>query len=384
MKVIGVILMTMLTHSAYKGSKVLIALYALEFGAKPWMIGLLFTLYAVFSVLLSVVAGKASDRYGFRLPLLFGACGLLAALLVPFAYPRLEALFASAILAGVCYVFYTVPVQHLVGSFGEGALRTRNYGWYSLGIGATALLGPMTTGFAIDTFGHRNTYLLLAVFLLIPIAVLLFFARWIPRPKPVVAKPQGQRIQDLFRQGALTRVLITGGIVETGLELINFYMPIYAKTQGLTASQIGIVMGCYAVAMLIMRALLPVYTRHVGEVRLLMISLLTTAAVSMMIPLVAGFGPIAAMAFLLGVGLGCCSPLSLILVYNLSPDGRAGEAIGVRQSINKATETVMPMVFGVVATFTGAGVVFWMTGALIFAGSWIMWRDVRVTPKKES
>ena len=70
MKVIGVILMTMLTHSAYKGSKVLIALYALEFGAKPWMIGLLFTLYAVFSVMLSVVAGKASDRYGFRLPLL--------------------------------------------------------------------------------------------------------------------------------------------------------------------------------------------------------------------------------------------------------------------------------------------------------------------------
>ena len=55
----------------------------------------------------------------------------------------------------------------------------------------------------------------------------------------------------------------------------------------------------------------------------------------------------------------------------------------MRQSINKATETVMPMVFGVVATFTGAGVVFWMTGALIFAGSWIMWRDVRLTPNKE-
>ena len=33
MNVIGVILMSMLTHGAYKGSKVLIALYALEFGA---------------------------------------------------------------------------------------------------------------------------------------------------------------------------------------------------------------------------------------------------------------------------------------------------------------------------------------------------------------
>ena len=44
----------------------------------------------------------------------------------------------------------------------------------------------------------------------------------------------------------------------------------------------------------------------------------------------------------------------------------------------------MPMVFGVVATFIGAGVVFRMTGALIVARSWIMWRDVRVTLKKES
>ena len=48
MKGIGVILMTMLTLGADKGGKALIALYALEFGAKPWVIGLLFTLCAFF------------------------------------------------------------------------------------------------------------------------------------------------------------------------------------------------------------------------------------------------------------------------------------------------------------------------------------------------
>ena len=41
-------------------------------------------------------------------------------------------------------------------------------------------------------------------------------------------------------------MLITGGIIETGLELINCYMPVYAKSLGLGASQIGMVMGCYA------------------------------------------------------------------------------------------------------------------------------------------
>ena len=104
----------------------------------------------------------------------------------------------------------------------------------------------------------------------------------------------------------------------------------------------------------------------------------STAGVAMLFPFVQGFGPLAGMAFLLGVGLGCCSPLSLILVYGLAPDNRVGEAIGVRQSFNKATETIMPMIFGVIASLTGAGAVFWATGVLIFAGSWLV-RGNRVT-----
>ncbi len=65
----------------------------------------------------------------------------------------------------------------------------------------------------------------------------------------------------------------------------------------------------------------------------------------------------------------------MILVYNHSPAGRAGEAIGLRQSINRATETVMPVVFGVVATFTGPAAVFWLNALLISTGSAIMHRE---------
>ena len=64
MKVIGVILMTMLTHSAYKGSKVLIALYALEFGAKPWMIGLLFTGAYILKGIMLVLHGPLNEKWG--------------------------------------------------------------------------------------------------------------------------------------------------------------------------------------------------------------------------------------------------------------------------------------------------------------------------------
>ena len=60
----------------------------------------------------------------------------------------------SAGLIGFCYIFYTVAVQHLIGAMGDGLERTKNYSWFSLGIGMTALLGPMSAGFLIDAVGH--------------------------------------------------------------------------------------------------------------------------------------------------------------------------------------------------------------------------------------
>lgn len=126
-----VIALTLLTHTAFKGSRVVISLYAIEFGATPFEIGILFSMYSVFPAALSIYAGKISDRLGFRLPMIFGACGLTVGLILPFAFPRLGALYASAILIGMCYIFYTVSVQHLIGAAGEGHERTRNYSVFS-------------------------------------------------------------------------------------------------------------------------------------------------------------------------------------------------------------------------------------------------------------
>src|SRR5512146_800778 len=122
-----IILATVLTHTSFKGSKVLISLYAIDLGANPLTIGMLFSMYSFFPMFLSLYAGRLSDRLGARLPMLFGACGLWTGLLLPYLVPRLEALYVSATLIGMCYIFYTVAVQHLIGSFGEGTARTRNY-----------------------------------------------------------------------------------------------------------------------------------------------------------------------------------------------------------------------------------------------------------------
>jgi len=208
-----VLAVTLLNHISFKGSKILISLFAIDLGATPMTIGVLFAMYSVFPVFLSVYAGKVSDRLGFRWPMVLGSVGLLSGLLLPYAVPSVVALFASATLIGMCYIFYIVSVQHLIGSMGEGIARTRNYSIFSVCVGLTALIGPTTAGFAIDGIGHRSTYLLLAAFPVIPIIVLMFLKSYLPQPRHHDEPRTGHRVMDLLMNVPLRRVLITAGIL---------------------------------------------------------------------------------------------------------------------------------------------------------------------------
>ncbi len=373
-----IVLLSVLTHTAYKGSKVLMSLTALDMGANEFFVGMLFSTYALFPLLLSVYAGQVSDRIGFRLPMFLGSMGLLLGLLLPFAFPRLEVLYVSAGLIGCCYIFYTVAVQHLIGTLGEGLERTRNFSWFSLGIGMTALLGPTSAGFLIDAVGHRTTFAVMAAMPVVPVLLLGLWAGWLPRTHhPTLSKAEKaqHRIGDLVRNRPLRRALITAGIIETGLELYSLLLPIYGYRIGLSASEIGLILGGFGFALLVVRSVMPHLVKRSSEERVLAASLMLAAGVCLVFPFVTSFATLLAISFVLGLGLGCGSPLSMLLAYNRAPSGRSGEAMGLRQMVNKGTEVLVPFVFGTLSTALGMVPVFWLDAALLAVAAALMRRD---------
>lgn len=380
-----IVLLSVLTHTAYKGSKVLMSLSALELGANEFFVGMLFSTFALFPLLLSVYAGKVSDRIGFRKPMLFGTLGLLGGLALPFIWQRLEVLYIAAALIGCCYIFYTVAVQHLIGAMAEGMERTRNYSWFSLGIGMTALLGPTSAGFLIDAIGHRATFGVLAVFPIVPALLLGLWTGWLPKTTHVPTGKGHQtqhRVGDLLRNPPLRRALITAGIIETGLELYNLLLPIYGHRIGLSASEIGLILGAFGFALLVVRVLMPHLVKRSSEERVLAASLLLAAVVCIAFPFVKSFAALFAISFVLGLGLGCGSPLSMMLAYNRAPEGRSGEAMGLRQMVNKGTEVLVPLVFGTLSATLGMVPVFWLDAGLLAVAAALMRRDAaKVVPK---
>ncbi len=348
----------------------LVTLYAIELGASPFTIGLLVSTYAFFPLLLAVYAGRVSDRGGVRRPMALGSLGMMLGLALPAVMPSMTALFLSVAIIGISNIFFHVSVHNLVGSLGDSHARTINFGTFSLGAATAGFLGPMLAGLSIDHIGHLPTFAFLAIVASVPGVVLLFYAGFIPPHIKIEHEERTRGMRELMGTPALRRTLITSGLILTGIDLFNFYMPIYGRSIGLSASVIGVIVGAYAAAAFVVRLQMPRLVKQFGEERILAGSLMMAGVTYFLFPLFQYPVVLGAISFFLGLGLGCGQPLSIILTYNNAPAGRAGEALGLRLTVNKFTQILVPVVFGSLGTL-GVYPVFWANAILLMMSGYL-------------
>lgn len=74
-------------------------------------------------------------------------------------------------------------------------------------------------------------------------------------------------------------------------------------------------------------------------------------------------------AFVLGLGLGCGQPLSMILAFNAAPPGRSAEAIAMRLAVSYGAHVVIPPLFGAIGASLGIAPIFWTCAMLLGGGS---------------
>lgn len=370
-----VFLIVLCNMTSFRGSKVLVSLFAIELGAPQFYIGILVALYSLFPMLLALYAGKLSDRLGVRWPMIIGSAGLAAGLSLPYLFPALTALYASAALIGGSHVFYNVSVQNLVGTLSGTDDRTRNFTNYGLIMAVGGFLGPLAAGFSIDRLGHAASYLLLAAGPVIPVTIMLF-ARKLGklRPRHTADEEHAVNAKSLLGNPPLRRTLITGAAILTGIDLFQFYMPIYGNAIGLSASTIGVVLSMFAAASFVVRLVMPALVRRWNAETVLTWSLYAGCIAYLLFPLFESAVLLAAMAFALGLGMGCGQPLTLSLIYSRAPQGRSGEALGLRVTINNFMHIVVPLLFGTIGSALGVAPVFIANAVILGSGGVLIGR----------
>ena len=371
------ILLTVLTHVAFVGSRVTIALYGIHLGATPLTVGVLMSLYAFLPMLLAVYAGRQLDRIGPERPMLYSSIGLVAAVALPGFWPSLAALHLAAMLIGTSFLFYHVALNNVIGQLGTPADRPVNFSWFALGFSISGFCGPLLAGFAIDGIGHRSAFLVLAAFP--TLATLVLYARRHLLPGAAGAQHGAgeRRIGDLLREPRLRSAFIASAVLAMGWDLYTFVMPVYASSIRLSASTIGVIMGTFAGATFLVRLAMPALSRRIREWPMVIAAMSIAGVSYALFPLAESVPPLMALSFLLGLGLGCAQPFIMSLLYAASPPGRQGEVIGVRTTMLNGSHTFLPLAMGALGVALGMGPVFWSMAAFLFCGAGFAWRRLK-------
>jgi MFS family permease len=374
MNIATVLLIVLFNMSSFRASKVLVSLYAIELGASQFIIGAIIAMYSLLPAFLALQVGKLTDRLGVRLPMLFGSLGVSLGLLLPWLYQSMAALYASAALIGLSHMMCNIAAQNLVGSLGGAEDHTRNFSNYALIMAVGSFIGPLAGGVSIDYFGHARSYLYVAAFPLVPVLILAFVRKVGRGPRVKSEEEQAVLSTSLLANPALRRMLIASAIAVTGQDLFQFYMPIYGHSVGLSGSAIGVIMGMFGLAAFFSRAWLPALVKRWGPDATFNRALYVAAAAFVLFPLFESAPALSAIALVLGLGMGCAQPVTLMLIYSRAPEGRSGEALGMRVTINQFVHIVMPVVFGSLGTILGMAPVF-LANALILAGGGLLNRE---------
>jgi len=356
-------------HTVLAGARVAVSLEALAHGATPATVGTLMALFALLPMLLGLWVGRFSDRFNCRVPMIAGCIGLVVATMLPALVPGYPALYVAATLIGFASIVFQVALQHVTGELGDPAKRAKRFALVALAYSVSGMLGPLVAGFAIDHTGFRATFALLALIPLGPLAILASKRLALPGPMRHDTSARRHGAFDLVRRPALRRILAINALFAIGWDLHTVFVPIVGARIGLSASEIGSVIAVFGLATFVVRFAMPWVASHVAETSVLAGALIVAAVAYAGFPFATGAPTLAALSFMLGLGLGSGQPMVMALLATRAPPGRMGEAAGLRMSLVQTSAVAVPLAFGAIGSTLGLFPVFWGIGALLLGGS---------------
>jgi MFS family permease len=363
-------------HAAMAGLRLAAPLQALGEGYSAWSVGLLLALFAAAPVGSALWAGRLADRLGYHRPVYLAvavtACGALLALLSTLfaGTVHFALLCAGALATGGGANLGLLTIQRAAGQMASDSTeRVRVFSWLGIAPSFANVIGPVTTGFVIDAFGFAAAY---AVLLLMPLATLLT-TRLVPHlaGAGAVLAVAGQRAWDLLKSPGFKRLLVVNWLLSSCWDVHTFAVPVLGHERGFSAGTIGLILGSFTLSVTGVRLIIPLLAHRISEAVVLRVAMLGTGLVFAAYPLAPTALAMGGLAVLLGLTLGSVQPMVMSMLHHLTPDHRHGEALAFRSMAINTSSTLMPLAFGAAGTLAGAGLLFWVMGGAVGAGSWL-------------
>ena len=368
-------------HACMAGTRLAAPLLALREGYSPAAVGVLLALFALTQVFLALPAGRFADRHGLKRPIGYSVMAACLGAGLAVAFPVFPVLCLAALMTGGATGAAVISLQRHVGRAASGTLQLRQvFSWLAIGPAVSNFIGPFTAGLLIDhagptpgsLWGYRAAFLLMAM---LPLASWFLVKQ--TRELPPVIAPRGDhkpKAWDLLREPMFRRLLLVNWFLSACWDVHTFVVPVLGFERGISASVIGSILGAFALAAAAIRVVMPMLAAHLKEWKVLAASMLCTAVLFGVYPLMRSALAMGVCSVLLGFALGMVQPMVMSMLHHLTPEARHGEALGLRLMAINASSVMMPMLFGSAGALVGIAAVFWVTGTVVGLGSRLAWQ----------
>lgn len=362
-------------HSCMAGIRMAGPLHVLQEGGSAGSVGLLLALFSLSGTLVALPSGKLADRYGSRVPIMVAVTlGVLSGVLATVSQ-HFAVLCVAGALTGASANVGIIAMQHSAGTIASSPADLRRvFGWVGLAPALANFFGPLIAGLLIDLAGYRMTF---AVLGLLPLVGLLVW-RWLPTAGPhrtAQASTESAETRNsswgLLASRRLRQLMLVSLAVSSSWDVHSFVVPLLGHEKGLSASVIGVILGSFAAAAALMRLLMPMLGDRFTEARMLSSALLAAAGLFAVYPLLGSVLAMAACSIGLGLTLGSAQPVILSVLHQITPAGRHGQAIALRQMMISMSSTVLPLTFGAIGAVLGPAPLFWLIGMSVGSGGWL-------------
>ena len=360
-------------HACMAGLRMAAPLMALREGHSALAVGVLLSLFALTQVVLALPAGRYADRNGFKRPVGFCVLAASAGAGLAVAFPVFPVLCLSALMTGGATGVASISLQRHVGRSAQNNTELkRMFSWLSIGPALSNFVGPLSAGLLIDAGGFRVAFFALAC---LPLMTWLWVRRTVELPAVAVTPGATKgRAWDLLREPMMRRLMLVNWLLSSCWDVHTFVVPVLGHERGLSASEIGAILGGFALAATAVRVALPLLAAHLREWVVVTTAMLATAVLFAVYPFMSDALTMGLCSVLLGLSLGSVQPMIMSTLHQITPEAQHGEALGFRMMAINGSSVLMPMLFGSVGAVMGVSLVFWTVGVSVAAGARSAWR----------
>ncbi len=348
----------------------LLAVFAQDMGAGGIWLGLAFSGFSISQILLMLLIGRLSDRFGKRLFLWLGLLIFAIAAAGYFWSPSYKELVFFRIFSGVGSALVIPTAYAYVGELAPRGHEGRYMGVFNIAMIAGFGIGPVLGGMVYDRMGMDATFLSMGILSSLGFLVAFFF---LPGGKSSLPSERHRDVSTPFRimlkdntiRGIVTFQLVMGLSYGAVLAFLGIFM---TSELGTNLTMVGIVMSVRAILNGTLAYPFGWLADRMSRVCLASVGLLVIGTCSLVVPWSGSFGLLLVVFVVLGIFESMASPSINAINVGRGRVFGMGSVMGVFNMAMSAGLLTGALVGGAIDDSYGNAWVFRFAASCAFAG----------------